>query len=145
MATGITAALNYLLAFVATKSYLDLEMTLSMPGVTLFYCTISVIGFIVMYKILPETEGRSLEDIEMHFSNNSLKLTDRNIPISSSKMNQNNTKDCETNIDTEQMGKKSITTISKMIETNENVNYRNQNPVIKDGCENKGFTVDSDR
>lgn len=27
--------------------------------------------------ILPETEGLSLEDIEMHFSNNKLGLTDR--------------------------------------------------------------------
>lgn len=28
------------------------------------------------YNILPETEGRSLEDIETHFSDNSRKLTD---------------------------------------------------------------------
>lgn len=29
-----------------------------------------------MYKILPETENRTLEDIEMHFSDSSKKLTD---------------------------------------------------------------------
>lgn len=149
MATGIAAAMNYLFAFVATKTYLDLEMTLSMPGVTLFYCIISVIGFIIMYQILPETEDRSLEDIEMHFSNNSLKLTDRNIPKSSpnTKMNiNNNPKDCETNIDTEQNGKKSTTTISDMIiETNDNANHRNQNLITKNGCDNNGFTMDSDR
>lgn len=145
MATGIAAAVNYLLAFVATKTYLDLEMTLSMPGVTLFYCIISVIGFIIMYQILPETEGRSLEDIELHFSNNTLKLTDHNIPKSSSKMNKNNPKDCETNIDTDKKDKKAITSISDMIETNENANYRNQNNVKKDGCDNKAFTMDSDR
>lgn len=145
MATGIAAAANYLFAFVATKTYLDLEITLSMPGVTLLYCIISVIGFIIIYQILPETEGRSLEDIEMHFSNNSLKLTDRNIPKSSSKMNENNPKDCETNIDTEQIDKKAITSISDMIETNENANYRNQNHITKDGCDNKGFNMDSDR
>lgn len=40
MATGLSAALNYLLGFVSTKSYYDLEMFLSMPGVTLFYCII---------------------------------------------------------------------------------------------------------
>lgn len=32
-----------------------------------------------MYQILPETEDRSLEDIELHFSDNSKKLTDRKI------------------------------------------------------------------
>lgn len=33
-----------------------------------------------MYKILPETENRTLEDIEMHFSDNSKRITDRKIP-----------------------------------------------------------------
>lgn len=32
-----------------------------------------------MYKILPETEGRTLEDIEMHFSDKTKKLTDHKI------------------------------------------------------------------
>lgn len=32
-----------------------------------------------MYLILPETEGRSLEDIEIHFSDNSLRLIDTKI------------------------------------------------------------------
>lgn len=101
-----------------------------------------------MYRILPETEDRSLEDIEMHFSNNSLKLSDHNIPKSFTKKKQNdNPKDCETNVDTtdQQIGKKSITTISDMIETNENANYHNQINITKDGCDNKGFTMDSNR
>lgn len=32
-----------------------------------------------MYKILPETENRTLEEIELHFADNSKKLTDREI------------------------------------------------------------------
>lgn len=32
-----------------------------------------------MYLILPETENISLEDIERHFSDNTKKITDRNI------------------------------------------------------------------
>lgn len=35
-----------------------------------------------MYNILPETEGRSLEDIELHFSDNSKGITNRKIAIS---------------------------------------------------------------
>lgn len=34
-----------------------------------------------MYKILPETENRTLEEIELHFADNSKKLTDRKIAI----------------------------------------------------------------
>lgn len=36
-----------------------------------------------MYKVLPETENRSLEDIELHFSDNTRKITDRHIHKSS--------------------------------------------------------------
>lgn len=79
MATGLTAALNYLLSFVATKTYYNLETSLSMPGVALFNCFIIAIGFVFMYFILPETEGKTLEDIELHFADKSKRLTDRQI------------------------------------------------------------------
>lgn len=36
-----------------------------------------------MYFILPETEQRSLEDIELHYSNNERRITDINIRINS--------------------------------------------------------------
>lgn len=45
-------------------------------------CLISLKSFfrwISMYYLLPETEDRTLEDIEVHFSNNQRKLTDRKI------------------------------------------------------------------
>lgn len=50
-----------------------------MAGVSLLFCVICGVGVILMYFILPETEGRTLEDIELHFSDNSKKLTDRKI------------------------------------------------------------------
>ncbi|XP_055303166.1 facilitated trehalose transporter Tret1-like [Sitodiplosis mosellana] len=95
IATGITAALYYVLRFIGAKTFYSLETTLSMPGVALFNCIIIAFGLILMYKILPETENRTLEDIEMHFSDNSKKLTDRKIPkldlsqIGSAKNNSN--------------------------------------------------------
>ncbi|XP_031639034.1 facilitated trehalose transporter Tret1-2 homolog [Contarinia nasturtii] len=79
MATGLTAALSYVLSFVSTKTFYSLDTTLSMPGVALFNCIMIVFGLISMYKILPETENRTLEDIEMHFADNSKKITDRKI------------------------------------------------------------------
>lgn len=67
------------MTFVCTKTYYNLETWLSLPGISLFYCIIAAIGFIMNYFILPETENRSLEEIELHFSDKSKKLTDRYI------------------------------------------------------------------
>lgn len=93
-----------------------------------------------MYKILPETENRTLEEIELHFSNNSRKLTDRNIakadPMSSKMANG----------DIEAMGQKSQNPISVVSELTENVRneviHRNGTNV-QNGCDNKGFSMDT--
>lgn len=66
--------------FVSVRTFYSLETTLSMPGVALFNCIISAAGLILMYQILPETENRTLEEIEMHFADGTKKLTDRKIP-----------------------------------------------------------------
>lgn len=42
-----------------------------------------------MYFWLPETENRSLEDIELHFSDNTKKLTDINIRVNAANEQQN--------------------------------------------------------
>lgn len=60
--------------------YYNLEISLSLPGVTLIPTIIIGFGFILLYRILPETSHRSLEDIELHYSDNSKKITDRKIP-----------------------------------------------------------------
>lgn len=48
------------------------------------YATVDVLGLIFIYFYLPETERRTLEDIELHFSDNNKKLSDRKIPKSTS-------------------------------------------------------------
>ncbi|XP_038119209.1 facilitated trehalose transporter Tret1 [Culex quinquefasciatus] len=79
MACGITAALNYAMTFVTTKTYFNLESSLSLPGVILFYGICGCIGVLFVYFFLPETEKRTLEDIEIYFSDNKRKLTDIHI------------------------------------------------------------------
>lgn len=64
-----------------------------MPGVSLMYCIICGFGLIFTYIVLPETEDRSLEDIELHFSDNSKNITDRK--IAKSKSNHSRVKDDE--------------------------------------------------
>lgn len=43
----------------------------------------------VLYFCLPETENRTLEDIELHFTDNSKKMYDINIVKVSQKINRN--------------------------------------------------------
>lgn len=89
VAAGLSAAFDYLLTFISTKSYYNLETLLSMPGIALLNCIITGCGLILMYNIMPETENRTLEDIEFHFSDNSKKLTDRKIArVSSEQLKQ---------------------------------------------------------
>lgn len=76
IATGITAALNYIMAFCTTKTYYNLETSLSLTGLITLYAVFDLFGLFFMYKFLPETERRTLEEIELHFSDNSKKLSD---------------------------------------------------------------------
>lgn len=77
-----------------------------------------------MYFLLPETENRSLEDIEIHFSDNDRKMTDRKIKKSS--------KNTATATDSE-----------KPVEQN-SVGVENEKQIKqKTGYSNEGFAADS--
>lgn len=82
-ATGVTTALYFLIVFIANKTFSDIENLVSLPGAFAVYAVLGLLGLIFTYYTLPETERRSNHDIEMHFANNDLGLTDRKIPRSS--------------------------------------------------------------
>jgi Sugar (and other) transporter len=76
IASGITAALNYIMAFCTTKSYYNLETSLGLVGLVILYATADILGLFYIYLYLPETERRTLEEIELHFSDNNKSLSD---------------------------------------------------------------------
>lgn len=76
MASGITAALNYIMAFCTTKTYFNIETSLSLFGLITLYAVVDCIGLVYIYMFVPETERRTLEEIELHFSDNNKKLSD---------------------------------------------------------------------
>lgn len=92
-----------------------------------------------MFMILPETESRSLEEIEIHFSDNNRKITDRKILKAASKKKQR--KDIDNNV-----LEKPVYVISDVNEMNKNgSSVADGNGFMqsaKNGCDNKAFSMD---
>lgn len=69
-ASGVAAAVSYIMGFFATKTFLSLEAGLSLGGVFLLYGVLALSGVVFLYFNMKETEGRSLEQIEQDYKTN---------------------------------------------------------------------------
>jgi len=58
----------YIIASIANKTFLYMMNSMSLPGTIFFYSLINLIGLCLLYVILPETEGRTLREIEEHYA-----------------------------------------------------------------------------
>lgn len=67
VAAGLCAALSYLLMFILTKSYLTIEITLTLEYTMLLFGGIGLFGLVYLYFYLPETENKTLLEIEEYF------------------------------------------------------------------------------
>ncbi|XP_017071863.1 facilitated trehalose transporter Tret1 isoform X1 [Drosophila eugracilis] len=70
-ASGFAGGVGYIFGFLANKLFLVMLSALTLPGTFAFYATVAFVGTIVLYFTLPETEGRTLGEIEAHFSKKS--------------------------------------------------------------------------
>lgn len=70
VAAGFAAGVSYLMGFVATLLFLPLVDLLTLQGAFIIFLIFSFSGSVYMYFKLPETEGRSLEQIENFFKTN---------------------------------------------------------------------------
>lgn len=109
-----------------------------MPGVSLLYLVICCIGLIFTYFILPETEDRTLEDIELHFSDNSKNLTHRKIVKSKVSNKRKNTKNSDKSKDSDKLKD----TPTKVDICSEKV-IGNSNKSLALGVYNKAFEMES--
>ncbi|XP_055550643.1 uncharacterized protein LOC129733099 [Wyeomyia smithii] len=66
-ASGIAGGTGYIFGFLANKLFLWMLSTFSLPGTFCIYSAIAVAGAIILYQVLPETEGKSLVEIETYF------------------------------------------------------------------------------
>ncbi|XP_038216920.1 facilitated trehalose transporter Tret1-like [Zerene cesonia] len=65
---GLASAVGYIFGFLTNKMYISMVDTLSIWGTYGLYGIVSLSGCVVFYFILPETEGKKLNDIENHFA-----------------------------------------------------------------------------
>lgn len=66
-AAGFSSTIGYLSAFVANKVFLDMVKLFTLPGTFFVYSCVAIVGVIFLYFKLPETENRTLLEIEANF------------------------------------------------------------------------------
>lgn len=65
--SGLSSGLGYIFGFLANKTFFATIDWLSLPGIFWMYGVIAFIGAGILYWFLPETEGKPLSEIELHF------------------------------------------------------------------------------
>lgn len=74
-ATGIVTSFGFIYAALASKIYHSMLENLTLAGTFLFFALINFLGLIVLYYVMPETEGKSLTEIEEYFGGKRKKKT----------------------------------------------------------------------
>ncbi|XP_014253816.1 facilitated trehalose transporter Tret1-like [Cimex lectularius] len=68
VASGLTTCITYLVSFVAVKLYPTMLTVLGKHGVFFFYGSMAFLGTIFVIFYLPETQGKTLAEIEKYFA-----------------------------------------------------------------------------
>lgn len=66
-AAGMSSAIGYLVSFLSNKLFLTMVATLTLNGTFYFFSTVSLIAVVILYFTLPETENRTLLEIQAFF------------------------------------------------------------------------------
>lgn len=66
-ASGMSSGIGYIFGFLSNKLFLGMVANLTLPGTFWFYSAVALIGCITLYFVLPETEGKTLLEIETYF------------------------------------------------------------------------------
>ena len=66
-ASSLSTLFNWLLVFVVTKTFESLIESLTPQGTYWFYAGWCFVGFVFVFILMPETKGKTLEEIELLF------------------------------------------------------------------------------
>ncbi|KAI8437664.1 hypothetical protein MSG28_011914 [Choristoneura fumiferana] len=70
MATGLAAACSYVMLFIATKTNYNIEAAFHLSGAFALYAICGFVGSAYLYFFLPETESKTLVEIEAFYKGN---------------------------------------------------------------------------
>ncbi|KAF2892941.1 hypothetical protein ILUMI_13235 [Ignelater luminosus] len=73
IATGAAATLNWFTGFLITKFYLDLKNAVGSDVTFYIFSVISVIGTVFIFLFVPETKGKSLNEIQKELNEDDMK------------------------------------------------------------------------
>uniref|UniRef100_A0A182PR94 Major facilitator superfamily (MFS) profile domain-containing protein n=1 Tax=Anopheles epiroticus TaxID=199890 RepID=A0A182PR94_9DIPT len=82
--SGLAGGIAYIFGFIANKTFLKMLAIFTLPGTFWIYSLVTVIGAMILYKVLPETEGKSLHEIETYFlpsSKRASTIVDQEAPV----------------------------------------------------------------
>uniref|UniRef100_A0A182NQX9 Major facilitator superfamily (MFS) profile domain-containing protein n=1 Tax=Anopheles dirus TaxID=7168 RepID=A0A182NQX9_9DIPT len=65
--SGLAGGIAYIFGFIANKTFLKMLAVFTLPGTFWIYSLVTIVGAVILYKVLPETEGKSLQEIETYF------------------------------------------------------------------------------
>ncbi|XP_046743453.1 facilitated trehalose transporter Tret1-2 homolog [Diprion similis] len=68
--SGLTTCLAYVFSFMVLKAYPEMLKSIDKHGVFMFYTAFSLFGTIFVAVFLPETKGKTLQEIEESYKNN---------------------------------------------------------------------------
>ena len=69
VASGIATQMNWLCAFIVIKFYDDMEASMHSYGTYWFFAAVCFLCVIYVFMFLPETKGKTLEEVEELFAN----------------------------------------------------------------------------
>lgn len=69
-AAGISSAIGYLVGFASNKLFLTMVAAFTLNGTFWFYSAVAALGCIVLFFTLPETENKTIEEIQMFYVKN---------------------------------------------------------------------------
>ncbi|CAO3594897.1 unnamed protein product [Absidia cylindrospora] len=66
-ANGISTAVNWICNFIISTTFLSMTNTMSTGGTYFFYAGLSIILYVLIYMLVPETANRTLEEVHQGF------------------------------------------------------------------------------
>jgi len=66
-AAGLATMINWSCSFIVTETFVSMKTAMTEAGVFWFYSAICVVGVLFVAKFVPETKGKTLDEVEAYF------------------------------------------------------------------------------